>query len=103
MFGDYLKQLRIEGNLTQKELAVKLNLADPEFASIDSVTVSRWERNTTAPNPVKAVKVLRTLTNDLRPYLLSIEIDEDKLLSQVGEPSRYPQTYDRDDGSVVDW
>lgn len=78
MFGDYLKQLRIEGNLTQKELAVKLNLADPEFASIDSVTVSRWERNTTAPNPVKAVKVLRTLTNDLRPYLLSIEIDEDK-------------------------
>jgi galactonate dehydratase len=34
---------------------------------------------------------------------LGIEIDEDKLMAQVGEPKEYPQTYDRDDGSVVDW
>ncbi|MCU0915688.1 MAG: galactonate dehydratase [Planctomycetes bacterium] len=34
---------------------------------------------------------------------LGIEIDEDKLMGQVGEPQGYPQTYDRDDGSVVDW
>ena len=34
---------------------------------------------------------------------LGIEIDEDKLLAQVGEPQQYPQTYDKDDGSVVDW
>ena len=34
---------------------------------------------------------------------LGIEIDEEKLRAQVGEPSRYPETYDREDGSVVDW
>lgn len=34
---------------------------------------------------------------------LGIEIDEDKLLAQVGEPNPYPETYDADDGSVVDW
>ena len=34
---------------------------------------------------------------------LGIEIDEEKLLAQVGPPSPYPQTYDVDDGSVVDW
>lgn len=34
---------------------------------------------------------------------LGIEIDEDKLMAQVGEPRPYPETYDRDDGSVVDW
>jgi len=34
---------------------------------------------------------------------LGIEIDEDKLRAQVGEPQQYPQTYDKDDGSVVDW
>jgi galactonate dehydratase len=34
---------------------------------------------------------------------LGIELDEDKLMAQVGEPQAYPQTYDRDDGSVVDW
>lgn len=32
MFGDYLKQLRNQLNLTQRELATKLNLANPEFA-----------------------------------------------------------------------
>ena len=34
---------------------------------------------------------------------LGIEIDEDKLMAQVGEPNKYPETYDEDDGSVVDW
>ena len=34
---------------------------------------------------------------------LGIEIDEEKLLAQVGPPSPYPHTYDRGDGSVVDW
>ena len=34
---------------------------------------------------------------------LGIEIDEDKLLAQVGDPSPYAQSFDRDDGSVVDW
>src|SRR5436190_15628426 len=34
---------------------------------------------------------------------LGIEIDEDKFMSHVGEPQPYQRTYDRDDGSVVDW
>ena len=42
-----------------------------------------------------------------RPLLkdpgLGIEIDEDKLMAQVGEPNPYPTRYDVDDGSVVDW
>lgn len=76
MFGDYLKQLRNQLNLTQRELATKLNLANPEFASIDSVTISRWERNTTSPNAVKAIRVLRELALDLKPFLLSIPSPE---------------------------
>jgi galactonate dehydratase len=34
---------------------------------------------------------------------LGIEIDEAKFMSYVGEPQPYQRTYDRDDGSVVDW
>lgn len=34
---------------------------------------------------------------------LGIEFDEDKFMSLVGEPAAYKRTYDRDDGSVVDW
>lgn len=34
---------------------------------------------------------------------LGIEFDEAKFMSLVGEPEPYKRTYDRDDGSVVDW
>lgn len=34
---------------------------------------------------------------------LGIEIDEEKFMALVGEPKPYKRTYDRDDGSVVDW
>jgi galactonate dehydratase len=34
---------------------------------------------------------------------LGIEIDEAKFMTHVGEPQPYQRTYDRDDGSVVDW
>ncbi|MFH0271417.1 helix-turn-helix domain-containing protein [Vibrio jasicida] len=94
MFGDYLKQLRVEAGLTQKELAVKLNLIDSEFVSIDSVTVSRWERNSTAPNPIRAVKVLRSLTNDLRPYLLSLEVEENRTQINNYLKDRYRSPWD---------
>ncbi|WP_045495334.1 helix-turn-helix domain-containing protein [Vibrio hyugaensis] len=69
MFGAYLKQVREDIGLTQKALAAKLNLANTEFASIDPVTISRWERGSTAPTVIKAIKVLRVLTTDLMPYL----------------------------------
>lgn len=34
---------------------------------------------------------------------IGITIDENKLMSQVGEPRPYRTQYDSDDGSVVDW
>jgi galactonate dehydratase len=34
---------------------------------------------------------------------LGIEFDENKFMAQVGEPQPYQRSYDRDDGSVVDW
>lgn len=76
MFGQYLKALRLEKGLTQKELCTKLNLAESGLASIDSVTLSRWERGVTEPHATKAIKVLRILTDDLRPYLRTISVEE---------------------------
>lgn len=50
---------------------------------------------------------LPPVTGGYRPLLtgpgLGITIDEEKLLSQVGEPKPYNTSYDPDDGSVVDW
>lgn len=52
-------------------------------------------------------KPLPPVTNGHRALLtepgLGITIDENKLMSQVGEPKPYKTEYDPDDGSVVDW
>ena len=52
-------------------------------------------------------KPLPPIKDGYRPLLtdpgLGITIDEEKLLSQVGEPKPYNTRYDPDDGSVVDW
>ena len=50
---------------------------------------------------------LSPVKNGFRPIPtqpgLGIEIDEEKLASQVGEPNAYMPRFDPDDGSVVDW
>jgi galactonate dehydratase len=52
-------------------------------------------------------KPLPPVVNGYRELLtepgLGITIDEEKLKSQVGEPSPYRTQFDADDGSVIDW
>lgn len=83
MFGDYLKELRLSLGLTQSELAVKLNLADEEFRSLDVVTLSRWERGKTKPTLAKCIRILRCLQLDLSGfYDLIPNPNETKLLDE---------------------
>lgn len=69
MFGEILKEVRERNNLTQKDLALKLANANEEFRQLDLVTISRWERGTTSPNNAKAIRVLRSLNEDLSLFL----------------------------------
>jgi galactonate dehydratase len=52
-------------------------------------------------------KPLPPVKNGYRPLLtepgLGINIDENKLMAQVGEPRPYKARFDPDDGSVIDW
>ena len=41
-FGDNLKRLRVKANLTQEQLAIKLN--------ISRQSISKWERDVGLPN-----------------------------------------------------
>ena len=83
MFGEYLKELRVSLGLTQSELAVKLNLADEEFRSVDVVTLSRWERGKTKPTLAKCLRILRCLQIDLSSfYDLIPNPNETKLLDE---------------------
>ncbi len=83
-FGNCLKQLRIEKSLTQKDLMTHINLLGEEFLGIDTVAISRWERGITEPHVIKSIKILRSLTNNLLPYLLSLPTkDETNLFEEI--------------------
>lgn len=75
IFGQLLKEIRRINDYTQKDLATKLSTECEEFRQLDFVTISRWERGTTAPNNAKALRVLRCLTYDVRPFLSSLLVD----------------------------
>lgn len=80
MFGKQLKKIRKSNNYTQRELAIALSSKSEEFAVLDLVTISRWERGTTTPKNAKAARVLRCLTRDISSFIISlfsIELVED--------------------------
>lgn len=52
-FGEKLKELRIKANLTQEELAKKMD--------ISSKTIGRWENQDTAPDITKLKKICKIL------------------------------------------
>ena len=61
-----------------------------------------WAIGSLFSSPVRATGGKREILLPTGPGL-GIEIDEDKFMAHVGEPQPYQRTYDRDDGSVVDW
>ncbi|WP_203261851.1 helix-turn-helix domain-containing protein [Streptococcus uberis] len=63
MFSERLKQLRLEANLTQKEIAEKLNISQPSYAD--------WERDKKKPTPEK-LKKLSEILKVSTDYLLDI-------------------------------
>jgi transcriptional regulator with XRE-family HTH domain len=102
MFSLYLKQKRIERNLTQSNLAAQLNLYSEGFQKLDSVTISRWERGTTSPPIYKAIQVARFFELDIFDLLLNLSVDskekkyEDLLLSQFNSYSSKIKTVSYD-------
>lgn len=74
MFGNLIKSIRRDNGYTQKELVTKLQLASNEFSNVDYVTVSRWERGVTTPNPAKAIRILRCFILDVMPFIKSLDI-----------------------------
>ncbi|WP_394141855.1 helix-turn-helix domain-containing protein [Vibrio chagasii] len=86
MFGEYLKELRLSLGVTQRELAIQLNLADEEFQSLDVVTLSRWERGITKPTLSKCLRVLRCLKTDLSDfYTLIPNPNETKIFDEFAQ------------------
>ncbi len=73
LFGDRLKELRKENNITQEEIGALCNVAKQ--------TISNWENNITQP-PFKIVKILARHFNVSTDYLLGFNQED---YDQIGK------------------
>lgn len=67
LFGDRLKELRKEHNLTQEEIG--------DFCKVGKTTISNWENNITQP-PFEIVKKLAEYFGVTIDYLLNFTQDD---------------------------
>lgn len=68
-FGQKIKHLRTKSNLTQKELAEKMN--------VTFQTISKWESDTNEPD-IESIRRLSNIFGRSIEYLFSEEIEEEK-------------------------
>lgn len=61
--GKVLTMYRERSGLTQKELADELSYWSEDFASVNPVTISRWETGTTSPGIAKKRELLKFLAH----------------------------------------
>lgn len=69
-FGDILKQLRLNNNLTQEDLANKLNTIYE--IKLNKGMISKWESNKSEPS-MKYVRVFSKFFNVTLDYLLGLK------------------------------
>ena len=83
-FNNYLKSCRENHNLTQEELVQGLYNLDEQFYSVDTGTISRWERAVTKPSTerqISIVKYFQTKSNDILPCFN--EFSSEEIQSQI--------------------
>ena len=88
-FSEYLRQCREESELTQEDLAGLLYQYDSDsFASVDTNTISRWERGTSIPRLSRQVSILKYFqkeTGYALPCLQNHKVEEiEKMICETG-------------------
>lgn len=83
-FGQKIKHLRTKSNLTQKELAEKMN--------VTFQTISKWESDTNEPD-IESIRRLSNIFGCSIEYLFSEEIEEEK----KEEPATEEEAVEKED------
>lgn len=90
-FGERMKQLRIENNLTQEELAKKLSLSKSN--------ISKYESNDVEPN-IDTLNKLATLFNVSLDYLLG-KSNSRNPIEEEALKEKYPDVHDIEEAMEV--
>lgn len=79
MFGDRLKELRKNKNLTQEDIGV--------FCGVGNATISNWEKNLTDP-PIEIIIKLANYFGVSIDYLLGNDINSPTTIDKVNQALR---------------
>lgn len=90
LFSDYIKNCRAKYKLTQEDFVDQLREYDDIFAALDTVTLSRWERDITHPNIKRQTSILRYFKNRYGRYLScmqtsDIESEKEQILQRLSQ------------------
>ncbi|WP_372379606.1 helix-turn-helix domain-containing protein [Vibrio natriegens] len=77
-FSSFLKNLRSDFNLSQRQMVLKLAVSHEQFSDLTVVTYSRWERSVSLPPLIKMLYVARIFSVDTFEFLMTIEFKESK-------------------------
>ena len=88
-FNEYLRKCRERSTLTQEQLVQALYVYDTDhFETLETSTLSKWERGLTKPKTSKQVSILRyfqNLTGDALPCFNDYAVDEaEELICKAG-------------------
>lgn len=73
-FSSFLKQIRLENNLTQNDMINRLITETPIFESLNLMSYGRWERGKSVPSLNKIVSIVNSFNVELSPFLKALDI-----------------------------
>ncbi|EOC1853205.1 helix-turn-helix domain-containing protein [Vibrio parahaemolyticus] len=77
-FSSFLKNIRSDFDLSQRQMVLKLAVSHEQFSDLTIVTYSRWERSVSIPPLIKMLYVARIFSVDTFEFLMTIEFKESK-------------------------
>jgi transcriptional regulator with XRE-family HTH domain len=65
VFSMFLKQIRHENDLSQEQFCLRLREGSSLFCNLDSITISRWEREVNIPSLAKQTEIVELFGKEL--------------------------------------
>ncbi|MGR6778155.1 helix-turn-helix domain-containing protein [Moritella viscosa] len=65
VFSSFLRKIRTEHDLSQEDLRALLNERSHSFNSLDTISISRWERGINTPSLTKQSEIAEIFGDDL--------------------------------------
>ncbi|MBW8186298.1 helix-turn-helix transcriptional regulator [Shewanella nanhaiensis] len=89
VFSMFLKQIRHENDLSQEQFCLRLREESSLFCNLDSITISRWEREVNIPSLAKQAEIVELFGKEL----FDVYGNDHQFISEGIDLVNYEQSY----------